>query len=82
MTFWKTDGGSTMTLEIGHRPYMDTAKIEKIYSVKDGTPVKYVCTSAFRDEAQAMDIYYRETPHPEFGNKYFGLFHSALTGAL
>jgi hypothetical protein len=24
----------------------------------------------------AMDIFYRETPHPEFGNRYFGLYHN------
>ena len=23
-----------------------------------------------------MDIFYRETPHPEFGNRYFGLYHN------
>lgn len=24
--------------------------------------------------AMAMDIFYRDTPHPEFGNRYFGMF--------
>jgi hypothetical protein len=23
-----------------------------------------------------MDIFYRETPHPQFGNRYFGLYHN------
>ena len=23
-----------------------------------------------------MDIFYRETPHPEFGNRYFGLYYN------
>ena len=23
-----------------------------------------------------VDVFYRETPHPEFGNRYFGLFVS------
>jgi hypothetical protein len=56
---------------IKHEPQFDTDKICKIYSEKDGVPIKYVCTSALGDEAQAMDIFYRDTPHPKFGNKYF-----------
>ena len=61
---------------IKHEPQFDTDKICKIYSEKDGVPIKYVCTSALGDEAQAMDIFYRDTPHPEFGNKYFGLYRT------
>ena len=59
---------------IKHEPLFDTDKICKHYSEKDGVNVKYVCTSARGDEAQAMDIFYRDTPHPEFGNRYFGLY--------
>jgi hypothetical protein len=59
---------------IKHEPQFDTDKICKIYSEKDGVPIKYVCTSALGDEAQAMDIFYRDTPHPKFGNKYFGIY--------
>jgi len=44
------------------------------YAKKDGVEVKYVCTSALGGETMAMDIFYRDTPHPEFGNRYFGLF--------
>jgi hypothetical protein len=33
-------------MEIKHEPLFDTAKVEKLYSEKDGVPVKYVCTSA------------------------------------
>lgn len=62
---------------IHHRPMLDTTKVEKHYSEKDGVDVKYVCTSAIGDEAQAMDIFYRETPHPEFGNRYFGLYNGS-----
>jgi hypothetical protein len=60
-------------MNIQHRPIFDTDKVCKHYSEKDGIPIKYVCTSALGHEAQAMDIFYRETPHPEFGNRYFGL---------
>ena len=59
---------------IHHRPIFDRHKVEQFYSEKDGVTVKYVCTSALGGEAQAMDIFYRETPHPEFGNRYFGLY--------
>ena len=42
-----------------HNPLFDTDKVCKHYSEKDGVPIKYVCTSALGDEAQAMDIFYR-----------------------
>ena len=67
---------------IKHEPQFDTEKVCKHYSEKDGVPVKYVCTSALGDEAQAMDIFYRDTPHPEFGNRYMGLYHHPMTSNL
>ena len=67
---------------IKHEPQFDTDKICEHYSNKDGVPVNYVCTSALGDEAQAMDIFFRETPHPEFGNRYFGLYRNAMSGNL
>lgn len=70
-----------MTANISHRPLFDTDKVAQHYSEKDGVAVKYVCTSALGGEAQAMDIYYRDTPHPEFGNRYFGLYFRS-TGPL
>jgi hypothetical protein len=67
---------------IKHEPHFDTEKIIEHYTKKDGVPITYVCTSALGDEAQAMDIFFRETPHPEFGNRYFGLYHNAMSGNL
>lgn len=62
-------------MKINHRPILDTARVEKFYSEKDGVQVKYVCTSAPNQYATyAADIFYRDTPHPEFGNHYFGLY--------
>jgi len=61
-------------MNIQHRPLFDTDKVCKHYSEKDGVPIKYICTSALGHEAQAIDIFYRETPHPEFGNRYFGMY--------
>lgn len=63
-------------VSIHHRPILDTKRVCELYSAKDGVPVTYVCTSALGSEAHAMDIFYRETPNPEFGNRYFGLYHN------
>jgi hypothetical protein len=60
---------------IKHRPLFDTEAVTKFYSEKDGVPVTYVCTSAPNKQADyAADIFYRETPHPLYGNRYFGLY--------
>lgn len=67
---------------IKHEPHFDTEKIIEHYTKKDGVPITYVCTSALGNEAQAMDIFFRETPHPEFGNRYFGLYRNAMSGDL
>ena len=62
-------------MNIRHNPIFDTKFVEDVYSKKDGVPIKYVCTSApNRSATYAVDIFYRETPHPEFGNRYFGLY--------
>jgi len=61
-------------LNIKHEPIFKTDAMAEHYSKKDGVAVKYVCTSALGGEAQAMDIFYRDTPHPQFGNRYFGMF--------
>jgi hypothetical protein len=63
--------------DIQHNPKLDIERVAKIYSEKDGVDVRYVCTSATTEyAAYAEDIFYRETPHPEFGNRYFGLYWS------
>ena len=63
-------------MNIKHHPFFDRDLIIDHYSKQDGVEIKYVCTSALGSEAFAMDIFYRETPHPEFGNRYFGLFRN------
>ena len=60
-------------MNIKHAPLFDIEKIEKIYSEKDGVPVKYVCTTDLNASDTPFDIFYRETPHPQFGNRYFGI---------
>lgn len=69
-------------MNIHHESLFDTQKICEHYTEKDGVPVTYVCTSAIGNEAQAMDIFFRQTPHPEFGNRYFGLYRNAMSGNL
>lgn len=61
--------------DIQHEPIFDIDKVCEMYSEKDGVPVTYVCTSATNAYGTlAVDVFYRETPHPDFGNRYFGLF--------
>ena len=68
-----------MVKNIVHNPIFDTKTVADFYSEKDGVPVKYVCTSAPNEHATyAADIFYRETPHPEFGNHYFGLYNNNM----
>ena len=68
-------------MNIAHHPLFPTSNIAEYYSKKDGVPVKYVCTSAPNKQADyAADIFYRSTPHPEFGNRYFGLYQNIHSG--
>ena len=62
-----------MTIE--HFPLFDTKKVIELYEEKDGVDIRYVCTTDLRASDVPIDIFYRETPHPEFGNRYFGLYH-------
>jgi len=64
-------------MNIQHTPIFDTATVEKLYTEKDGVEVKYVCTTAIQQHAEfAADVFYRATPHPEFGNRYFALYRN------
>ncbi len=58
---------------IKHFPLTNTDKVCYIYSAKDGEPINYVCTTDFKKSDAPVDVFYRETPHPEFGNRYFGI---------
>jgi len=64
-------GSSIMNIQ--HESLFDTAKVEKLYTEKDGVEVKYVCTTDLKTSDRPMDIFYRATPHPQFGNYYFGI---------
>lgn len=67
--------------KIHHSPLLDVDKIREHYSQKDQVDVRYVCTSATNEFADfSSDIFFRDTPHPEFGNRYFGVFGRIISG--
>jgi len=58
-------------MNIVHYPITNIKKVEELYSEKDGVPIKHVCTTEFGDSIR--DVFYRDTPHPKFGNRYFAV---------
>jgi hypothetical protein len=58
---------------IKHYPVTNTQVIIDHYSEKDKATISYVCTTDFFKSDRPVDIFYRSTPHPDFGNKYFGI---------
>jgi hypothetical protein len=69
-------------MNIQHEPLFDTAKVEAHYTEKDGVEVRYVCTTDLTASDCPVDVYYRATPHPEFGNHYFGLYYDTIRDHL
>jgi hypothetical protein len=61
-------------MTIKHYPVFDIDKVKEDYTEKDGVPVQYVCTTDLALSDCPADVFYRETAHPEFGNRYFGLY--------
>jgi len=59
---------------IKHFPITNTDKVCELYSEKDRVHVSYVCTTDIETSDVPMDIFYRETPHPKFGNRYFAIY--------
>ena len=62
-------------MNIKHHPNFNTEEVCKKYGDKDGVGVQYVCTTDLRASDVPVDVFYRETPHPDFGNFYFGLYY-------
>lgn len=58
---------------IKHFPVTNINKVIEHYSQKDNVPISYVCTTDFSISDRPVDIFYRESPHPEFNNRYFGI---------
>jgi|TARA_B110000914_G_scaffold211147_1_gene210944 hypothetical protein len=65
-------------MDIKHPNIFEIDKVIEIYEKKDGVDIKYVCTTDLRASDLPADIFYRSTPHPEFGNRYFGLYKNHL----
>lgn len=66
-----------MSFDIRHANILDVDKAIRHYEKKDGVSITYVCTTDLRQSDRPADVFYRETPHPEFGNRYFGLILGA-----
>lgn len=62
-----------------HEPELKIDKAVEHLSEREGVDIQYVCTTEIRGNNIPVDVFYRETPHPEFGNRYFGLYHHPLT---
>lgn len=65
-------------MNVKHHPLFNTEEVCKHYSEKDGVDVKYVCTTDLVASDVPVDVYYRGTPHPQFGNRYFGLYYDNI----
>ena len=61
-------------MTIKHYPVFPTEKVIEHHTEKDGVPVQYVCTTDLALSDCPADVFYRATPHPEFLNRYFGLY--------
>ena len=61
-------------MNIKHNPQFNIEKVTAHYSKKDGVPIHYVCTSDLDKSDVPVDIYYRDSPHPDYNNYYFGLY--------
>lgn len=68
-------------MKIKHNPMTDTEVACVVYTKKDGVPIKYVCTTALNGGVSPVDVFYRETPHPDFGNRYFGIGLGSICNA-
>jgi len=62
-------------MNIHHEPILNRTEIIRKYTEAEGVVISYVCTSELKISDKPMDVFYRETPHPFFGNKYFGLYY-------
>ena len=74
----RTDGKfiiGLMVMNIKHHPKLNIEKAIEHYEKKDNVAITYICTTDLSASDFPVDIFYRESPHPDFGNRYFGLYH-------
>ena len=60
-------------MEIRHTTVTQIDTVIETYKNTEGVDISYVCTTDLITADLPVDIFYRETPHPEYGNNYFGL---------
>jgi hypothetical protein len=68
-------------MNIKHIPISNVEKVIEHFTQKDGVPVTYICTTDLKNSDLPTDIFFRETPHPQFGNRYFGIFVHPIDNA-
>lgn len=69
-------------MNINHQPQFDIKKVIEHYEEKDGVDITYICTTDLTASDTPVDVFYRESPHPEFGNRYFGLYFDHVRNHL
>ena len=62
-------------MKIKHSPIFDTQFVLEYYKSEG---VKYVCTTELKIYGVLNDVFYRPTPHPVYGNRYFGLYKDSF----
>ena len=65
-------------MNIQHEPTINVDSVKEHYTKRDGCDVHYVCTTDLSASDLPVNVFYRDTAHPEFGNKYFGLYWCEL----
>lgn len=69
-------------MNIHHDPLLNIDKVIDLYSKKDGVDISYVCTTDLNASDVPVDVFFRSTPHPQFGNRYFGLYRDVVRDVL
>ena len=66
-------------LNIKHFPIFDTEAVIEHYKSEGA---KYVCTTELKAYGIPVDVFYRPTPHPVYGNRYFGLYRDDFSNSV
>ena len=66
-------------LNIKHFPIFDTEAVLEHYKSEGA---KYVCTTELKTYSVPVDVFYRPTPHPVYGNRYFGLYRDHISNSV
>ena len=66
-------------LNVKHFPIFDTEAALEHYKSEGA---KYVCTTELKAYGIPVDVFYRPTPHPVYGNRYFGLYGDHFSNSV